>query len=273
MFTKDLPIDSDYPESCVYWIYHEDKHTDPRNSGYVGVCVHGSDKRFKQHWSDANNGSNLIVHKAMRKYGGSVKIKTLLKADPELCLLTEALLRPKANVPGLWNINAGGEKTRQGASVSDETKAILRAANLGKKYSQKTKDLLSAQRKGRVVSDQTKLRMSEAAKGRVITEDHRNKIAKSRAKTVEKIPSWERGVAQQNHTIWLQADAIYNAKQHNTSYGAKRVAELFGLKEWNIRYLWKKLKNGWIPTEDESWLKFKISKEEAENVTQTTPSP
>ena len=71
----ELPKDEKYPLSCVYWIYHEDKHTDPRNSGYVGISSKGLPARLRQHEKDVVQGSSLKVHNAMRKYGDKVKAK------------------------------------------------------------------------------------------------------------------------------------------------------------------------------------------------------
>lgn len=127
IFTKDLPIDPNYPNSCVYWIYHEDNHTDIKTQGYVGVASKGFDIRFLSHLSDAKHGSNLTVHKAMRKYKDKIKVKEILKAEPEFCLLAEGLFRPKAGIKGTWNIQAGGvgRLDRNLEILSDETRARL----------------------------------------------------------------------------------------------------------------------------------------------------
>lgn len=166
IFAKDLPADEKYPLSSVYWIYNEDKHTDPATGGYVGVCVKGTDHRLKRHLGDAKNGSGLPVHRAIRKYGDKIKVKTLILADPEFCLLLEEMLRPVTQMAGTWNIGSGGRGRMVGWVPSEETRKKIGAAHKGRVQSQESKDKRSAAQKGRKLSEEAKKKMSLASKGK-----------------------------------------------------------------------------------------------------------
>lgn len=165
IFSKDIVIDKKYPLSSVYWIYHEDKHTNPATGGYIGVCVKGTEHRFYRHICDTKNGSQLKVHRAMRKYQDKIKVKTLLLADPELCLLVEEMLRPVTQMPGTWNIGSGGRGRMVGWVPTEETRRKISEATKGRVISEETRAKLSKAHKGRKLSDQARLNMSLASKG------------------------------------------------------------------------------------------------------------
>lgn len=167
--SEDLPIDQKYPESCLYWI-HLPEHTDPRTSGYVGVSIRGAANRFKSHMKRVRSGSNLLVHNAIRKHSESIRVSTLLKADPEFCLLAEALLRPTPNMDGTWNLNAGGEKTRLGAKLSEEQLERVRG-----KYSGEKNPFY-----GKTHTDETRLKISEARTGSKASVEVREKMSATR---------------------------------------------------------------------------------------------
>jgi predicted GIY-YIG superfamily endonuclease len=91
----------------VYWIKLPEA-TDPFSEGYVGITKN-LNRRFSEHRSASRNGSNHIIHRAIRKYGWSslqafaISISTL-----DSCKEQEMLLRPHPNIG--WNICAGGVK-------------------------------------------------------------------------------------------------------------------------------------------------------------------
>lgn len=167
MFTKDLPIDSDYPESCVYWIYHEDKHTNPHLEGYIGVSVHGYKIRYTQHKSDALHRSSNPVHNAIRKYGDKMKCVELLKANSEFCLLFEEMMRPEEKI-GYNLAKGGGYAPMLGQRHSEDSKNKMSLAHSGekshmwgKKHSEEAKIKISIANTGRVVSEENKRLASE----------------------------------------------------------------------------------------------------------------
>lgn len=132
LHSDNLPVDPLCPLSCLYWLYDTRKHTDPRTSGYIGVCKSGLDRRLNQHKQAAASGSKLPVHSAIRKYGDFLGAKVLLVADPELCLLTEYMYRPKPNMRGTLNIAMGGQASpTTGTTLSVETRKKISEANSG----------------------------------------------------------------------------------------------------------------------------------------------
>lgn len=173
IFSKDLPIDPQYPDSCVYWIYLDGEHTDPRVSGYVGISIRGAENRFKSHMKQVRSGSNLLVHNAIRKYGDRIKVKTLSVTDPEMSLLIEAMLRPVAQQAGTWNINAGGETTCLGRKVGEEElkRMSARASGelnpfYGKTHSEDARLKISQKAMCRKASEESRAKMSATRQGK-----------------------------------------------------------------------------------------------------------
>ena len=167
---KDSLTCEKYPLSCVYWIYHEDKHTDILTSGYVGVSANGAATRFSQHRCDAKTRPNNPVHKAISKYGDKMKCKVILLADPELCLLLEGVLRPMPKIG--YNLAAGGgDAPMLGRKHTDETKLKMcgrtgeKSPVWGKEHSRETKDKIGAANTGRVKPEKERQAISERTSG------------------------------------------------------------------------------------------------------------
>lgn len=204
--SKDLPIDDKYPESCVYWIYHEDKHTNFLKEGYIGVSAYGASVRFSQHISDAKLRSNNPVHNAIRKYGDKMICKVIIKADPEFCLLLEEMLRPEPKIG--YNICIGGQQGPLGMKHTPETRKKMsedrkgeKAPMWGKRLSQSAKDKISKANTGREVTEAnrlaasimfsgegnpfygkthteaTRLRLAELSTGKEISDETRKKMS------------------------------------------------------------------------------------------------
>jgi len=83
--------------AVVYWI-HAPHHTDMATQGYIGVSKAGIGVELQQHINAALRGSTSAVHKALRKYGSSIKFEALLVADEDDCYELEGQLRP---LPGI----------------------------------------------------------------------------------------------------------------------------------------------------------------------------
>lgn len=250
----------DYPESCLYWIYHEDDHKDPRTSGYVGVSVKGAEFRFKQHQRKTATGSSLKVHNAMRKYGDKIKVKTLIKADPEFCLLAEYMLRPTSQMGGsIWNLGAGGEATTLGFRHTDEVRATCGAINLGRKWSEVAKGQMSLNRSGEKHarfghknSDYTRSRLSETAKQRLAF-------------------PWMHHNA--NKAAWSNSTYVQAEFQANSSIGSRLLATKLCLTRDSVKTILKKVKAGWDPNEDlvfQDWLSLYHMNKESRETTPTT---
>lgn len=124
----------------VYWI-HLPEHTDMLTQGYIGVTKNAVSIRFGQHASAAKCGSDLILHKAMRKHA-SVTTVVVFEGDEDCCYEFEQKVRPSRHIG--WNIVEGGGKSPLsgvygndhpcfGRACSDETKEKISLANSGDK--------------------------------------------------------------------------------------------------------------------------------------------
>lgn len=151
----ELPKDEKYPLSCVYWI-HTPEMTDPKTQGYIGVSSRGLAIRYDRHKKDTKAGSQLPVHRAMRKYGDVIVVTSLVEADPEFCLMVEEAFRPVAQMGGrIWNVSAGGGMGMLGAKISQET-------------SRKRSESL----KGRIFTEEHKKKIGDAQRGKTLTAAH-----------------------------------------------------------------------------------------------------
>jgi hypothetical protein len=92
--------------------------TAPSGKQYVGQTRNSIDWRLRKHWMDAQRGSNLCVHKAMRKYGlaafkveiVSERLNTRQEADAAeiAAIATFDTLRPAG-----YNLTLGGSGSCQ----------------------------------------------------------------------------------------------------------------------------------------------------------------
>jgi retron-type reverse transcriptase len=73
--------------------------------------------------------------------------------------------------------NKGKKPWNKDKKLSDDTKAKISAAQIGKKLSDDTKAKLSAAQKGYKHSEEAKAKMSAAKKGKKFTAEHRAKIS------------------------------------------------------------------------------------------------
>ena len=68
-------------------------------------------------------------------------------------------------------------KASMGKKPSDETRAKLSKANMGKKPSDETKAKIGKAHKGKVISDETRAKISLGNKGKVKSDEHKAKIS------------------------------------------------------------------------------------------------
>lgn len=104
------------------------RHTSPSGKSYIGLTSNYHNRSYA-HKYDAACGSNLVFHKAIRKYGWD-SFKHEIVADnltkEEACKLEVLLIKElNTQTPDGYNVSSGGES---GWSVSDETKAEMAEA-------------------------------------------------------------------------------------------------------------------------------------------------
>lgn len=158
--------------------------TSPNGRRYVGFTSQGSDRRWRKHVTDAQRGSKLPLHNAIRKYGPESFSRSLLER-----MTTEAGAKQAER---LWikelgtfgsagyNLTLGGEgmlghvpsaetRARVGAArrnLSDELRAKFAETQRGKIPSLAARARMSEAQRGRKHSPETIAKMSETAKHR-----------------------------------------------------------------------------------------------------------
>ncbi len=203
-------------KSCVYWI-HLPEQTDILTQGYVGVSTKGAVLRYKEHQSKAKNGSNLIIHKVIRKYSDQLIIDTIVKAPIKYCYELEFKLRPTPEIG--YNLDAGGNCNRLGAKLSEETK-----------------------------SKQRNIAIAQGRKPSLLA-------IENSAKTNKLKTCWKCKFA--DISVWKMADQLYLYYCQNLNHGIRRIATAFKISSASkLSTILKKFRSGWNPLTDEDWLIF-----------------
>jgi group I intron endonuclease len=156
-------------------------------------------ERRSKHFYDARRGSDVVFHRAIRKYGPeSFEFRELDTADSWDALLRKEIMWIEffqSLVPHGYNTTKGGEGTLgfavwSGRHHSDATKLKLSLQHLGMKASDETRRKMSATRTGkpcpwlhgRVLSEEHRRKLSIAGKGRVSSMAGKTHSAETRAK-------------------------------------------------------------------------------------------
>lgn len=168
---------------------------------YVGVTSHSLDIRLRCHLSKARQGSNYLLHQAIRDYGEDNFIIEPVESNipKEQALATEAYYIDKFDTyyksgKG-YNMTKGGDgtvayiftaearekisKANTGRVYSKDRNERLRRINTGRYYKPEWREALSAARMGRFTgsdnpfygkhhSDNTKLKIREANSGMIV---------------------------------------------------------------------------------------------------------
>jgi group I intron endonuclease len=118
---------------------------------YVGKTAYTLAHRCGSHLSEARLGCRRPFHTALRKYGiDNFKIEVIDKAnDSELAAFKEIfhIALNESKVPYGYNVTDGGEGAI-GRVFTEEHKARISAASLGKPKSLEHRATMSAQRRG-----------------------------------------------------------------------------------------------------------------------------
>lgn len=209
--------------AVVYWI-HLAEHTDITSEGYVGASKSTAKHRMVGHNSSARTGSELIVHKALRKYSDKILVATVVEGSDEYCYEVENKLRPSAYTG--WNSAVGGDQVTM----------------LGRKHSEATKSAMSVSRK---------------AAG--LTAEHLEKMRIARPpKDSKMFIGWLNPKA--NKAIWLDAEELYTLYCSYPSCGQKRLAKASGkYTSDSLETVTAKFKSGWNPSADSDYIKWKAT--------------
>lgn len=165
---------------------------------YVGSTV-WIDRRWKEHFRLLTRGVHHSRHlqRSWLEFGSNsfvFEILELASADDLIRIEQEYLDRIRPFDPRIGFNYSRTAMSSSGYSLSDQTRARMSAARLGREFSVETRAKLSAAKKGRLVSAETRAKisasgmgqspsvetrakLSKANKGRMLSELHRAKIS------------------------------------------------------------------------------------------------
>lgn len=203
----------------VYWI-HLASHTDMLTQGYIGVTKKTVKMRYSEHCRSAKKLDNCIIYKAINKHGKSLIVTTLVEADILYCYDLELKLRPEPCIG--WNINRGGSC----------------APMTGKQHTEKTIQKMVESQRARREKDKAKKDKA---------------ILPKQASVHKELPLWLRKHYSSWH--WAKANDVYTFLQKDellphTIFKKLNIPKKLGLS------IISKIKTGWIPENDPSWLQF-----------------
>jgi Pseudomonas phage homing endonuclease len=148
---------------------------------YVGIAKSTAEKRFKRHCAEARQGSRLLIHKAIRKYGRTAfSIRVLATADTwehAKRLERQLIVEQDTFMPVGYNMTLGGEGT-VGYRHRDDARAAMSRGHLGKVMSDESRQRMSEAKKGLLKSLDTRVNMALAQQARVaaMSQEERQQI-------------------------------------------------------------------------------------------------
>ncbi|MGZ8888038.1 MAG: NUMOD3 domain-containing DNA-binding protein [Halobacteriota archaeon] len=233
----------------VYWL-HKPEDVDFLTSGYIGVTSRSVAQRYDEHKRAAEGGADYIVHKAIRKYGDILVMDVLVEGETSYCYDVEAKLRPSYGIG--YNCAAGGESPNMlGMKHSEETRKKISEKVSGDKHPLY----------GKPVPEDRKLKMSTAQKGdkskafgKPRSDGDKAKMrewAANNPHPFEGLLPWE--LPKTRKEVWVKAEEVF-AFFTPLQCGVRKVAKHFGGTDSAYQTLYNKIKSGWNPSEDLSYL-------------------
>lgn len=159
------------------------KFTFANGKEYVGITTRSFEERFREHVKTAFGNGRMRrypLYQAWRKHGEpTAKVLAIIYIEDLHKAEVAAIRTYKTKTPCGYNLTDGGEGTA-GMIVSDETRAVLRAAQTGKKASVETRAKMVAALTGRPVSAETRAKIGAAnairSKGKSPSAETREKL-------------------------------------------------------------------------------------------------
>lgn len=150
---------------------------------YIGITSQKPERRLKLHYHDVNSGYGKLLHKAMRKHGidnfrfDVIGCAFSLENANQLEKLAIKIYKSKS--PYGYNLTIGGDGTQD---PSPETRAAMRAAQLGKKQSIETIEKRRIQQIGRKRNPDAVQKSADARRGVKRSEEFKQQCRERAAK-------------------------------------------------------------------------------------------
>lgn len=219
----------------LYWI-HLPEHTDIFSQGYIGVTTLGTKERFLHHKRQSTKkSSKTVITSAIKKYGDDLVVDCLCIGEEPYIYDLENKLRPEKAIG--WNLAVGGVKPfrpEKGTKPSQKT-LDARKAMMTPEY----REFLSKRNKDQGMGFQPGYVRDESSKER-------------QRKTIAAKGPWNH-VKASNNPAWALADQIRSL--YDTGQPPAKIYTNFGLTWNNVKAILALFKTGWIPLEDDLWLK------------------
>ena len=204
----------------IWKIYHFENKINGKS--YVGITRQAMDCRLKLHYHDIKSGRGRLVHRAFAKHGvENFRFNIIGTANSLEEANAKEMMAIKiysAKSPIGYNLTAGGDG---GSDPAPETRAAMRAAQLGKKQSPETIEKRRQKRIGVKRDPETVRKSADARRGVKRSEEFRQQC-RERATRQFSDPAQRAKISQSMKAKW--ADQQYRnmimAAQTNAIKGA-----------------------------------------------------
>lgn len=243
----------------VYWL-HLDSHTDPKTQGYIGITKGTPERRFTSHKSRSKYNPDFNVYKAFNKYGiENIRMTVLCKTTKEHARWTETDLRSEPFTG--WNMARGGvvgpEIPKEVRAEAAKKRALSMEYPKGEDHPNWKGGCTSWQLRNGCYKYKTREEWSEniskSLKGKPLKQSTKDASSVSHLKRFEELGWWVNPIARMD--TWLLAGKFYVLKQA-LALPKSLIMEVLNITLDQASKIATKLNAGWVPLNDERWIKF-----------------
>lgn len=163
---------------CIYQVTNR-----VNGKKYIGKTIHSIRDRKLHHHRNARNGSKIIFHRALRKYGfHNFEWKVLFDVENERLDTYEIICIKsyKTKKPNGYNMTDGGDG---GATITGRKRSIETCDKIGSAQKGRNKGKSFEEIHGVEEAEEIKKKMSESTKGRIFSKEHRKKLSEADKKS------------------------------------------------------------------------------------------
>lgn len=219
------------------------KLTFPNGKVYIGLTTRGVKARFNQHCSEAQSRkSNLIVHKAIRKYGrDNVEVSVIATgtASELVDLERESIARYNSVVPNGYNSYPAGSnpvaKKWNKEAMSERMKQLWADSDFRERFANGIRNRVLSPEQQKLKDECAQKRAyKEANKNRIHSPEHKancSRIQKEVNRRPEVIERKLAARAKQNTPEYAEKMRVISSKIAIEKYGLERCLEVRAYKD------------------------------------------